>query len=249
MDSCLVHSKQGVTQRLQRSQRRRDHSAAVGRNQTSVTTRTLSGPVDGGSDTERLEPRHVRNQGSRFFNAEKQEGEAQRTRRGRILALRAESDRTLRGSAILSFSVASAPPFLLLCVEKPACLPWIGSRDPLSVCLDWPTQRCAHLARHCAGSDLGRSAGESVRYWHPGGNSSRVAVIRRISSSEIPRVKRPGAGSEKEAIGASHGDEAAPGLKSIRRNPAVRLRNVASQRQGGASDWFVRDPISSSPHA
>jgi hypothetical protein len=79
---------------------------------------------------------------------------------------------------------SSAPPFLLLCVENPACLPWIGSQDPLSACLDWPTQRCAHLARHSAGSDLGRSAGESVRYRHPGGNSSRVAVIRRISSTE-----------------------------------------------------------------
>ncbi len=92
-------------------------------------------------------------------------------------------------SAILCFSVASAPPFLLLCVEKPACLPWIGSRDPLSACLDGPTQRCAHLARHCAGSGLGRSAGESVRYRHPGGNSSRVAVIRRISSAGIAEKK------------------------------------------------------------
>jgi hypothetical protein len=40
-----------------------------------------------------------------------------------------------RGS-LQSFSVASAPPFLLLCVEKLACLPWIGSQDPLSACLD-----------------------------------------------------------------------------------------------------------------
>ena len=39
---------------------------------------------------------------------------------------------------------------LLLCVEKLACLPWIGSQEPLSACLDWPTQRCAHLARHRA---------------------------------------------------------------------------------------------------
>ena len=91
-------------------------------------------------------------------------------------------------NAILCFSVASAPPFLLLCVEKPDCLPWIGSRDPLSACLDGPTQRCAHLARHRAGRDLGRSAGESVRYRHPGGNSSRVAVIRRISSAEDAEI-------------------------------------------------------------
>ncbi len=78
--------------------------------------------------------------------------------------------------------------FLLLRVEKLACLPWIGSRDPLSACLDGPTQRCAHLARHRAGRDLGRSAGESVRYRHPGGNSSCVAVIRGISSAEDAEI-------------------------------------------------------------
>jgi hypothetical protein len=78
--------------------REEKRSAAVGRNQTSVRTRTLSGPVDGGSDTERPEPRHVRNQASRFFSAEKQEGEAQRTRRGRIFGAsrRVRSNRTLR---------------------------------------------------------------------------------------------------------------------------------------------------------
>jgi hypothetical protein len=27
-----------------------------------------------------------------------------------------------------------------------------------------------------------------VRYWHPGGNSSRVAVIRRISSAEAAEI-------------------------------------------------------------
>ena len=152
---------------------RRDRSAAVGRNQTSVTKRTLSGPVDGGCDTERPEPRHVRNQESRFFNAEKQEGR----RRGR-----GEEGFWRFAQSLIEYWAERHT--VLLCVEKPACLPWIGSRDPLSVCLDWPTQRCAHLARHCAGSGLGGSAGESVRYRRPGGNSSRVAVIRRISSAE-----------------------------------------------------------------
>ena len=163
-------------------------SAAVGRNQTSVAKRTCQVRW-----TEVATP----NVWSLATFAIKDAGfSTRRSRKGRRRGRGEEGFWRFAQSPIEccakrhTVSVASAPPFLLLCVEKLACLPWIGSRDPLSACLDWPTQRCAHLARHCAGSDLGRSAGESVRYRHPGGNSSRVAVIRRISSAEIAEKGR-----------------------------------------------------------
>jgi hypothetical protein len=99
---CFADGPRTLVFRHERKIHRRAHSAAVGRNQTSVTTRTLSGPVDGGCDTERPEPRHVRNQASRFFNAEKQEGEAQRTRRGRIFGASRRVRSNTGRSAILS---------------------------------------------------------------------------------------------------------------------------------------------------
>jgi hypothetical protein len=148
-------------------------SAAVGRNQTSVAKRTCQVRW-----TEVATP----NVWSLATFAIKDAGfSTRRSRKGRRRGRGEEGFWRFAQSLIEYWAERHT---VLLCVEKPACLPWIGSRDPLSVCLDWPTQRCAHLARHCAGSGLGGSAGESVRYRRPGGNSSRVAVIRRISSTE-----------------------------------------------------------------
>jgi hypothetical protein len=123
-------------------------------------------------------------QSSKQVFQHREAGRRHRPRRRRILALRAESDRTLREAPYrLSppWPLRLFPCFSVL-KNLLACLPWIGRREPLPACLDWPTQRCAHLARHCAGSGRGGSASESVRYRHPGGNSSRAAVIRGFSS-------------------------------------------------------------------
>jgi hypothetical protein len=157
-------------------------SAAVGRNQTSVAKRTcqvrwteVATPNVWSLATFAIKEAGFSTRRSRKGGAE----DAERKDFGASRRVRSNAAR----SAILSLWPLRLPS-CFICVEKPACLPWIGSPDPLSTCLDWPTQRCAHLARRCAGSGLGGSAGESVRYRRPGGNSSRVAVIRRISSTE-----------------------------------------------------------------
>ena len=88
-----------------------------------------------------------------------------------------------RRSAILSFSVASAPPFLLLCVEKLACLGSAARTHYRRVSTG--QHKDARIPQGTAlGAILAEAPGESVCYRHPGGNSSRVAVIRRISSAE-----------------------------------------------------------------
>jgi hypothetical protein len=90
---------------------------------------------------------------------------------------------------MLSLSVSFVPP--PCCSVLKTCLLALDRRqDPLSACLDRAPQRYVHLARHRAGSGPGGSASRSADYRHPNGNSSRDAVIGRVSNTECTKKQK-----------------------------------------------------------
>ena len=151
--------------------RRETRSGRTVAAQPSAATRqasrsALSRPADGGRDTERPGPRHVRNQASSFSTQRSRE-KAQRTRTRRILALRAESDRRLREAPYCpSLRPLCLPPCFSVLKNLLACLGTAATTHYRRV----PTgeRNDVRISQGTAlGAILAEAPGEPVRYRHP----------------------------------------------------------------------------------